>query len=263
MRRLQIYKTKISRGIRLLGFVIVIIAILGLDRSFAAPPRPVSRPRPCVARECGVYSRQTDIETAPIQYSPVELMLQYPEFPNGCEITSLAMVLTAAGYPVDNVTLYEDYLPRQELLLTVEGLTGSDPEEFYIGDAADSTGLYCFEGPVIQAANEYLADCGSPYSAVSISGLSQTQLEEYVVAGTPVITWVTLGYDAPSYSQTYWLLEDGEEYYPYVNLHCVVLAGINDGQYVVADPINGVTEVTPEAFWSSFEAMGSRAVIIE
>lgn len=263
MRRLQLYKTKISRGVRLLGFMVVIMAILGLDRSFAAPPRTFSRPKLCAASQCGVYSRQTGIETTPIQYSPVELMLQYPELPNGCEITSLAMVLTAAGYSVDNVTLYEDYLPRQELMLTIEGLKGPDPEEFYIGDAADNTGWYCFEGPVIQAANGYLTDCGSPHSAVSMRGLSRKQLEEYVAAGTPVITWVTLDYDVPSCSQVYWLLEDGGEYYPYVNLHCVVLTGINDGRYVVADPINGVTEVTPEVFWYSFEAMGSRAVIIE
>lgn len=48
--------------------------------------------------------------------------------------------------------------------------------------------------------------------------------------------WVTLGYAEPQRSEFFWLLEDGTAYYPYRNLHCVVLAGAEDGKYRAAGP---------------------------
>ena len=47
-----------------------------------------------------------------LKFAPVELILQNPELPNGCEVTSLAMLLTSAGFPVDHVKLYQQYLPN-------------------------------------------------------------------------------------------------------------------------------------------------------
>lgn len=49
-----------------------------------------------------------------LKFAPVELILQNPELPNGCEVTSLAMLLTSAGFPVDHVKLYQQYLPTKE-----------------------------------------------------------------------------------------------------------------------------------------------------
>ncbi len=261
MRHFRLNKLKMWRGIRFFGFVLVLTVILGLDSSFAAPP---SLPKSAVS-QCREASETKNTKSSAPDYSQVRLISQYPELPNGCEATSLAMVLTAAGCQIDAVTLYEDYMPRQELELTAEGfITGPDPEEFYAGDAESVTdGWYCFEGPVIRAANDYLADCKSQYSAVSVTGLSQAQLEEYVVSGTPVITWVTIDYGTPIYSQAYWILADGREYYPYENLHCVVLTDIDDGWYVIADPMGSWVELPPEIFWNSFEEMGCRAVVIE
>lgn len=121
-------------------------------------------------------------------------------------------------------------------------------------------GWYCFEGPVVQAANGWLEDRGSDLRA--LTGLDREGLERYARAGTPLAVWVTLNYAAPQRSQFFWLLEDGTVYYPYRNLHCVVLAGVEDGKYRVADPISGVTLVEKELFWDSFSAMGGRAVAV-
>ena len=49
---------------------------------------------------------------------------------------------------------------------------------------------------------------------------------------------------------------------PYNNLHCVVLAGEEGEQYRIADPMNGWQLVDKDVFWSSFDAMGLRAVTV-
>lgn len=42
---------------------------------------------------------------------PFEVVRQYPELPNGCEVTSLAMVLGHLGFTVSKVALKNDYRP--------------------------------------------------------------------------------------------------------------------------------------------------------
>lgn len=197
-------------------------------------------------------------------YRPVELILQNPELPNGCEVTSLAMVLSGAGCPADKLALYRDYMPKADFSQAEGRCYGPNPERWYVGDAEDRIGgWYCFQGPVVQAANGWLDHCGSSLRAQDLTGLSRTELERYAQAGTPLVVWVTLRYAAPQYSEFFWVLEDGAVYRPYRNLHCVVLAGVQNGQYKIADPINGMEQVDKEIFWDSFSAMGCRAVSVE
>lgn len=196
-------------------------------------------------------------------YGPVTLIRQNPELPNGCEVTSLAMLLGAAGCPADKLELYWGYLPKADFFWVDDKCYGANPEQWYVGDAAKPTGgWYCFEGPVAQAANSWLGDRGSDLWACPLTGLAREELEQYAQAGTPLAVWVTRNYAAPRRSEFFWLLEDGTAYYPYRNLHCVVLAGVENGKYRIADPISGITLVEKELFWDSFSAMGGRAVIV-
>ena len=239
--------------------IVLMASTLFLRRSASAAPTENSG----VGSGFGDMLFEYFISCAPaIQYEPVELICQYPDLPNGCEVTSLAMVLNAAGYQTDGTELFENYMPKQSFILTFNGLYGPDPEEYYAGDAASPVSWYCFEGPVIRAANKFLQDSSSPYRAISVTGLSRDTLEAYISAGIPVIVWVTLYYDEPTISDLPWILFSGEEYYPYTNLHCVVLTEITDAGYVIANPLGEWEEISPEEFWSSFDAMGRRAVII-
>lgn len=190
------------------------------------------------------------------------LMLQDPQLPNGCEVTSLAMLLTWAGYPVDKMELYEGYLPRQDFTYDPDGeLVGGDPEEVYVGDAASQWGgWYCFQGPIVEAGNAYLSQQGSDQHLEAISGLDPRTLEESLDAGTPVLVWVTLDYTPPVSSSRNWCLPDGSLYIPYSNLHCVVVADYEEEGYLTADPLEGWRWVEKTTFWDVFAAMGHRAV---
>lgn len=195
---------------------------------------------------------------------PVALIYQNPELPNGCEVTSLAMVLTSAGCLVDKLELYQDYLPKADFSLIDGRRYGPNPEKWYVGDATDSDGgWYCFEGPAVQAANGWLNHCGSRLQARSVTGLSKIELDRCAQDGIPLVVWVTLDYAAPRWSNFTWLLEDGTVYRPYRNLHCVVLVGMAGEQYQIADPLTGFTQVDKDLFWDSFSAMGCRAVVVE
>ena len=208
-------------------------------------------------------------ETVSGEYPPenspaVTLIYQNPELPNGCEITSLAILLDWAGYPIDKVELSDNYLPKQGFYRSDGVLHGADPNQAYAGDPSSySSGWYCFEGPILEAANAYLADQNTTQQAVPLSGTTREELENYMNDGIPLAVWVTLDYSAPrTRSSSRWLLPDGTDYVPYTNLHCVVLAGWDGDDYRIANPINGWQTVSPDAFWSCFDAMGRRAVAV-
>ena len=174
------------------------------------------------------------------------------------------MVLGWAGYPVDKLELYEGYLPRQDFTETPEGWKlGGNPEEVYVGDATSKLGgWYCFEEPIVEAANAYLQDQGSDWTAEAVSGLSQRQLNKYLKNDVPLVAWVTLDYTAPVASLRYWYLNENTLYSPYANLHCVVVVEHGEEGYLTADPLEGWQWVEESTFWDIFDAMGRRAVIV-
>lgn len=184
----------------------------------------------------------------PLIYNDMGMQLQNPELPNGCEVTGLAMVLTSAGFPVDKLKLYS-YLPRQDFSYNGDTRMAPDPEERYVGDAASASGgLYCFEGPILQASRDWMESQGGG-RMISLIGISQEQLEQLVGEGVPVVVWVTQEYAPPVFREDFSrVLPNGENHVPYDNLHCVVLAGIEGDDYRIADPIRGWQTVDRDIF---------------
>lgn len=202
-------------------------------------------------------------ERGKADFAPVTMIFQNPELPNGCEVTSLAMLLASAGCPIDKLTLYETYLPRGDVF-TEDGMTffGPDPEEAYAGDARTEDGWYCYEEPILTAANAWLRESGSALRAQKLSGIGRDALDTYAQAGIPLLVWVTTDWAEPLVGWFGWSLPDWEAYYPYTNLHCVLLTGEEGARYRIADPLAGVTFVDRDVFWASFDAMGRRAVCL-
>lgn len=213
----------------------------------------------------GQAVRET-LPSAPAEPAQVELQLQEPELPNGCEATSLAMALTAAGYPADKTEIAFAALPAEGFWYDSNGTRhGADPDAAYAGDpSSPSGGWYCLEGPAAAAADSWIQQCGGSSGAEILTGLDRRQLESKLQAGVPVVAWVTRDYGPARYADYYgWLLPDGSWYTPYDNLHCVLVAGLEpDGSYRVADPLAGWQTVDPDSFWAGFQALGCRALAI-
>lgn len=222
-----------------------------------------------------VYTPQEELALAPLEepaveqaaelsFGEIQLQLQNPELPNGCEVTSLAMVLTAAGYPADKLELYE-HLPREGFSYSGSARLGPDPNVAFAGDAASASGgWYCLAGPILEAGNEWLEISGGGAQMMDLTGLEQSELDILLEEDVPLVAWVTQEYALPTYANYFtWKLPDGTQYVPYDNLHCVVLAGIDGDAYQIADPIRGWQTVDRDAFWESFDAMGRRAVTVD
>ncbi len=194
----------------------------------------------------------------------VQPVLQQPALPNGCEAASLATLLEYNGYSVDLVSLGVDYLPRQSFTYSGPYRYGPDPEQAYAGDPASSSGgWYCFERPIIEAANAWLQDQGSELRAESESGADLDRLEQLLRQGTPVAVWFTQDYEQPRFNTSFtWTLPDGSTYTPYGNLHCVVLTGMAETQCYLADPVQGDSVIERDRFERIYTAMGSRAVVL-
>lgn len=195
----------------------------------------------------------------------ITLQYQYPELPNGCEITTLAILLKSMGYDVDKMDLYLNYLPKVELIKEDGKYYGFSPEKMYIGDARQADkGWYCYEDAIIAAADLFFTRKHLENQVEKVSDLKQNDLDTLVKKGKPVMVWTTLDYSPITKSnRIQWLIGKGQSYTPNSNQHCVLIYGASDSDYFIADPISGWKTINKERFIKSFESLGSRAITVK
>ena len=175
-------------------------------------------------------------------------LLQNPELPSGCEITSLTCLLNYLGYPVDKdimATTYLDYV--------LENGTNYSFYEKYIGDP-HSNGYGCYSPVIVKAATNFLSDQNSSLEAVNISGSSKEDILKTVASGHPVVIWNTLSTIIAEESFV-WTTPDGEDVYWSKYEHCMLLTGYNmiDGTVTVCDPMKGEVQYNMNQFFTVYE----------
>lgn len=253
-----------NRGLSIkLGCLLLVLLFLLTACRQPSPPPPAQLQQVTKAENIQQITAPTRI------HLPVIPVSQLPELPNGCEATSLAMVLTYYGFTIDKQEAASTVLPREDCRLVGGVRHGPSPAERYIGDPATSKGgYYCFPPVVAQGAASYLAEQGleARYQIRDISGLAQEELEQLVSQGVPLIVWAAKEYaPAPLYSNTGWYLPEGDFYRPFSNLHCMVLVGYTPTEFIFCDPLasENYTYVDKKTFMLSHLAMGSMALAIE
>lgn len=179
---------------------------------------------------------------------PVSLILQEPELPNGCEVTSLAMVMNYEGYPVDKCFLSDNCLKKKNDL-------AADPNEYYLFEPRTEDGYYCFPPVLINALNTYDFLNSATAVATNLTGSPVDALYKKIRENHPVVFWGTLCYEEP-YVQPIGL---------YDNLHCMVLIGYTDNTVTVLDPLYGdsMRIIKRKTFERIYKAMGSMAIYVD
>lgn len=174
----------------------------------------------------------------------VPLLYQKPELPEGCEVTSLTMVLNYLGVDVDKCTLSDSYLPK------TNDLKG-DPNLYYLGNPKGN-GYYCYAPVLVKTVEAYNEENGTSLKAEDLTGCNLATLYTRVEEGNPVIVWGTLQWEIP---KTH---ENGL----YDNLHCMVLSGYSEDTVTITDSIYGLTTVDRATFEIVWYAMGQMAMTV-
>ncbi|EON74458.1 C39 family peptidase [Lysinibacillus sphaericus] len=195
----------------------------------------------------------------------VPIVMQNPELPHGCEITSLTAVLNYYGMNVTKLEMADTYLPKQNFKIIGGQRFGPNPAHAFAGDPSDkATGMYVFAAPIVKAAQAAIEAKQADLRVTDKSGASQEEILELVQEGVPVVTWVTLDLSKPKRKASKGWIYEGEptQRDGYVNLHAVVLTGHLDGKVVVMDPLKGYVTYNEDQFFKSYQELGSQAVAV-
>lgn len=199
-------------------------------------------------------------------YISMENILQNPELPVGCEITSLTMMLRYLGFNAEKTDMAKNYLPISAWgnAQYKDGELYKDSFfDYFIGDPF-SRGYGCFSNAIEKAANDYIADNGGGYTVINLSGSSPDVLYDYIAEGVPVICWATDGMIEPEYYESWYDNKTGKKLDWYLNEHCFILAGFDMERNVVTlnDPMKGIIDYDKTRFEKRYVQMYSQAIVI-
>lgn len=196
-------------------------------------------------------------------YIPVETIMQEPELPNGCEITSLTAVLNYYGYEVSKNEMADVYLPKEAFVARAGTLYGANPYKAYAGDPRDKRGgFYVFAPPIVDAAKNFFEAAGGNMNPIDVSDSTREEIIGYLNEGIPVVIWMTIDLKAPRIGYA-WYFHETEEHYPaFVNLHSVVINGYVGDNVHIMDPLKGKVVYNADKFFESYYALGSHAMVL-
>lgn len=198
------------------------------------------------------------IDSLPATYQlDVEPLMQNPELPTGCEITSLTCLLNYLGFSADKEMMADTYLDY-----VIENGTNYTFFEKYIGNPY-SDGYGCYSPVIVKAATEYLADQNSSLEPVNLSGSPKEYLFLIIASGHPIVIWGTV-YNQYHDSYLAWTTPDGEDVYWNTYEHCMLLTGYDtiSGMVTVCDPLRGEVQYDLEQFFYIYDDMYQQAMTI-
>lgn len=186
---------------------------------------------------------------------------QNPELPNGCEVTSLSMLLSAVGHPVGKMQLSRmvayDPTPR---VLGANGqvVSWGNPNVGFVGSMTvlpDGFGVY--HGPITNLLNQIL-----PGRAVDMTGRPFEDILRQVADGIPVELWVTTTLK-PTTLWVTWQSPEGPVHTTF-DEHAVLLVGYDQTDLYINNPLNGEAgqKVPRKDLLGAWVQMGRQAVSV-
>lgn len=188
------------------------------------------------------------------------LILQYPELPRGCEVTSLAMLLQHAGVRVDKLTLAKAVKKDPTPYKKKNGIVYfGNPHNGFVGDmySKRNKGFGVYHGPIADLAEQFL-----PARIIDITGEDFTQVYKFLSNGSPVWVIINAKYNKlPNSSFETWKTPTGIINITY-HEHSVLVTGFDAHYIYFNDPLSKVKnkKAPKEEFIASWEQMGKQAI---
>ncbi|MCC2683502.1 MAG: peptidase C39-like family protein [Paenibacillaceae bacterium] len=186
------------------------------------------------------------------------LILQYPELPSGCEVTTLAMLLNFSGLKIGKMDLVP-IMPRDPtpIRLNSDGSIRSwgNPNTGFVGEVTGKAkGFGIFHGALLDLLKQYYPQ------AVDLTNKSWDEIEAQVSSGAPVIVWTTINFATPD-NWVVWDTPIGPLKTTFIE-HAVLLTGYDDDYVYVNDPLGGKAgkPVDKQQFLNTWQTMGKQAI---
>lgn len=209
------------------------------------------------------YSEEGHLQITSV-YITVPPVMQLPELPHGCEITSATSVLNHYGYKVSKTTMADHYLLKEPFSVKNSQLYGPNPYKAYAGDPRKNPGgFFSYAPPIVKAVNQFIGEQEGSEKAFDISGSSQEEIFAQLNRGIPVVIWVTLDLSKPLLKYSWYITDTNQKFIAPINLHAVVLNGYDEKNVFVMNPLKGEMTYDIEKFFASYAELGSHALIIE
>jgi uncharacterized protein YvpB len=192
--------------------------------------------------------------------SGVEVILQNPELPRGCEVTSLAMLLRYHGVTVTKIEL-ADRIRKDDTPYIIEGgiVSAGHPNSGFIGDMYNmqNFGLGVYHAPIYELARYY-----RPASAMDLTGGYFDGLQRIISSGRPI--WIITNAEyrelAPYEFET-WRTPQGEISVTRW-MHSVLVTGYDEEKIYFNDHLLGERSAPRNEFIRAWEQMGRQAIAI-
>ncbi len=204
------------------------------------------------------HSHSYELKEKSILEAP--LILQNPELPRGCEVTSLAMLLQYAGVTVDKMTLAAEIKKDPAPYKIKNGkIYFGNPYYGFVGNMymLDEPGYGVYHGPVRKLMDKYL-----PGKTIDLTGYDFQDVLLFISEEIPVWVVVNTVFSelSPAEFQT-WHTQQGPVKVTYKQ-HAVLLTGYDERFVYFNDPLNGIKnkKADRDSFQAAWVQMGKQAV---
>lgn len=190
----------------------------------------------------------------------IEPINQLPELKNGCEVTSLTMLLQYKGVKIDKMTL-ANKVKKDTTSIEYDGygkiIKWGDPDEGFVGDITGkySPGYSVNPKPLMPLMQQYIMP-----KPVDLTKSDYRELEVYLSMKRPVIAWITNDFSMPSKDASW---KKGDKVIEvHFNQHAVLLTGYDKDYVYYNDPLKESknSKIDKETFKKVWISMGSKAL---
>jgi uncharacterized protein YvpB len=184
---------------------------------------------------------------------PLLKQMDAPRLYNGCEVTSLAMLLQFHGL---SVTKNELATKITRVPLNYQDGKKGNPNVGFVGNMEDGPGLGVYHEPIFKLAQSYVND-----RAEDLTKQPFSVVIDKLAAGSPVWVIITSSF-APTSEIKTWNTPQGPVEVTF-KMHSVVITGYDQESIYINDPYGGKNKkVNKENFIKAWEQMGSQAIVI-
>lgn len=184
----------------------------------------------------------------------LNLLLQNPELPYGCESVALTMILNYYGFNLPKTYIADNYL-----------IYGDNFVTSYEGNPYGDSGGAIYAPGLASTANDFLTSKGSTLKAYDVIGGEFFELiTKYIYHDIPVVIFTTRGYvdvEMRDVTREY----DGKTWQAAKYRHCVVMAGYDDSDdsVLIYDPLEGIIKINREIVENIYNNYYKMAVVVK